>query len=68
MIIVKEITKVPFQMAEREWVHLKRRRRVSTVCKEFLKARSDGRRRPAPNLLFSRAHNLVYCPIPKVIM
>ena len=53
-------------MAEREWVYLKRRRRISLVCKDFLK-RSSPRapRGPLRSLLYNRAHRLAYCPIPK---
>ena len=53
-------------MAEREWVYLRRRRRVSLVCKEFL--RRGSRRAPRGalrSILFNRAHRLAYCPIPK---
>ena len=53
-------------MAERELVYLRRRRRVSLVCKEFLQRGS--RRAPRGALrstLFNRAHRLAYCPIPK---
>ena len=55
-------------MAEREWVYLKRRRRVSLVCTEFLRRSSPRRaprRQPLRHLLYNGAHRLVYCPIPK---
>ena len=53
-------------MAEREWVYLKRRRRISLVCNNFLR-RSSPRapRHPLRSLLYNGVHGLAYCPIPK---
>ena len=53
-------------MAEREWVYLKRRRRISLVCNNFLR-RSSPRapRHPLRSLLYDGVHGLAYCPIPK---
>ena len=60
------VSSLSSKMAEREWVYLKRRRRVSLVCKEFLRRGSPrAPRRPLRSLLYSGAHRLAYCPIPK---